>query len=381
VRIALYSHDAQGLGHLRRNLAIAGAVAPAAESVLLVTGLREAAVFDAPPGVDVLTLPGWAKDAGGGYRPRSLGTSAGHLATLRTATLHAALEAYAPDVLVVDKHPLGLGGELIPALRALRELGTRCVLGLRDVLDRPDVARAEWRAAGAGEAVREHFDDVLVYGDPAVYDVVRECRLGEDVERRARFTGYLAAGRPLDRAVPAADGPYVLGLVGAGQDGVALADAFARAPMPAGRTGVLVTGPHMPAADRVRLRRAAGPRVEVLDFVPGAGSLVRGADAVVSMGGYNTVCELLAAGRPALLVPRVAPREEQLIRGRVLARRGVLDLLHPAAATPRAVGTWLAEGVRALPRPRGLIDLNGLDRLPALLTGATTHHQEPAHAA
>ena len=43
------------------------------------------------------------------------------------------------------------------------------------------------------------------------------------------------------------------------------------------------------------------------------------ADMVVSMAGYNTVCELLSFGRNAILVPRAEPVKEQLIRARLLA--------------------------------------------------------------
>ena len=42
------------------------------------------------------------------------------------------------------------------------------------------------------------------------------------------------------------------------------------------------------------------------------------ASAVVSMGGYNSVAEILTTNTPALLVPRDRPRQEQLIRARAL---------------------------------------------------------------
>ena len=376
VRIALYSHDALGLGHLRRNLAIARALARTeGASTLLVTGMREAAAFPAPEGVDYLTLPGFAKDASGAYHARFLKTSARRLAALRADTMRAALEAYAPDVLIVDKHPLGLFDELVPALDALAEQGARCVLGLRDVLDRPDRTLAEWRAAGSEQAVRERYDAVWVYGDPRVYDVVRECGLGEIVAEKTRFSGYLGTGREVARdAEPAPDlgelpeGRLALCLVGGGQDGFALADAFGRAPIPRDTTGVVVTGPLMPARLRDRLERSAGPRVRVVGFTSEPAPLIERADVVVAMGGYNTTCELLARDKRALIVPRVHPRQEQLIRARRLEQRGLVDVLHPTGATPGALGGWL--DMRG-PRPAaGPIDLDGLHRLPGLLSDA-----------
>jgi len=393
MRIALYSHDALGLGHLRRNLAIARSLARAGASTLLVTGVREAAAFPAPDGVDYLTLPGYAKDATGAYRPRFLKTTTRRLAALRSDTMRAALDAFAPDAFIVDKHPLGLYDELVPALDALAAHGTRCVLGLRDVLDEPRRTAAEWAACGGEEAVRDRYAAVWVYGDPRVYDVVRECRLGEAVAERATYTGYLGTGRTLPadpaegpgHATPpagstvdgarraaeeVADGPIALCLVGGGEDGYALADAFSRADMPSGTHGVVVTGPMMPAAQRAQLRRQAGPAVQVLEFLPDPAPLMARADAVVAMGGYNTVCELLASRAPALIVPRVTPRTEQLIRAQRMAGRGLLDVLHPRRARPSAISAWLDPRRRPRRPVRGRIDLDGLRRLPTLLARA-----------
>ncbi len=374
MRIALYSHDALGLGHLRRNLVIAGALGQLEDvSTLLVTGCREASAFPAPEGVDYLSLPGFAKDRSGGYGPRFLRISNERLSRLRATTICAGLEAFAPDALIVDKHPLGLFGELEPALDVLADIGTRCVLGLRDVLDQPEKVRAEWAADGGDEAVRERYDSVWVYGDPRVYDLVRECRLGDTVAERARYTGYLGAGRvaPTDDGeapeVELPEGRVALCLVGGGQDGFSVAEAFASAPMPDDTHGVLVTGPLMPAAQREALHRCAGRSVQVVDFLPNPEPLIDRADAVVAMGGYNTVCELLAKGKRSLIVPRVTPRTEQLIRARRLERRGHVDVLHPSYARPSAIGGWLDRPSRTPSRTRGPIDLDGLQRLPGLL--------------
>lgn len=369
MRIALYSHDALGLGHLRRNLAIARALTGPGTSTLLVTGVRDAGAFPAPEGVDYLTLPGYAKDACGDYRPRSLSITTQRLAALRAATMHAALQAFAPDVLIVDKHPLGLNGELVSTLDALREQGTHCILGLRDILDRPARVRREWAASGYQEAVRDRYDQVWIYGDPRVYDLVEQCALGEAVRERARYTGYL--GRKREACPPSPPGAagakrLALCMVGGGQDGYAVAEAFARAPMPPATDGMIITGPLMPAADREKLRRTAGRQVEVVDFLPVPDPVIDRADVVVTMGGYNTVCELLARKKRTLIVPRVMPRQEQLIRSLCFSHHGLVDMAHPMRADAATVGRWL-EQRPCEPHRRTSIDLDGLQRLPALL--------------
>jgi predicted glycosyltransferase len=250
------------------------------------------------------------------------------------------------------------------------------VLGLRDVLDSPEVARREWEESRTTQALREFYDAVWVYGDPAIFDPVLEYQLPLEVAGILSYTGYLAGRRPTCLRVrhqvtsaPTPPGqPYVLCLVGGGQDGQALAGAFARARFPRGHHGVVLVGSQMPDSQQEALMGLAQCRndLTVHDFVPGADDFVRGASAAVSMGGYNSVCELLASRRPTLLVPRVTPREEQAVRAERLASAGWVDMIHPSHATPGRLGHWLSRSLHAPSKPRRDVDRTGLSRLPRL---------------
>jgi predicted glycosyltransferase len=377
-RIALYSHDALGLGHLRRNLAIAGALAKreTGHATLLVTGAREAGVFPMPPGTDCLALPALTK-AGGGYRARSIGMRLDELVELRSAAIASALVAFDPDVLIVDKRALGIRKELRPALELLRDAGhVRLVLGLRDVLDSPSEVRREWSASGDADAAREYYDAVWIYGDPQVYDVATECDLDPELQDRICYSGYLARRHdPKEarytelRALRLDDHPFNLCLVGGGQDGHLLADSFAHASFPAGMLGVIVTGPFMPQAERHHLHRLAELRsdLRVVEFLQDPTLLMRRAASVVAMGGYNTICELLTAGARALIVPRTSPRREQLIRAERMAQLGVLDMVRPDELRPRLLTKWIAGDDNGDRSAGKRVDLNGLRRLPLLL--------------
>ncbi|MVA77493.1 glycosyl transferase family 28 [Auraticoccus sp. F435] len=339
-RVALYSHDAVGLGHTRRNLALAGALGGSGTDVLLVTGCPSAPLLGRPEGCDVVVLPAMTKTSDG-YGARFWSMPPQDVARVRGEALHGLLTAFRPDLLVVDKHPTGLNGELVRTLTALRATGTRTVLGLRDVLDEPSRARAEWQAAGHDEALDRWYDQVWVYGDERVHDLTRVLH-GTRVPRLPwHQTGYLVPPLP----APAAGTPYLLAAVGAGGDGGALLGALVRAQAPAGHRLVLVGGPDLPADVLTGLRAAAAPGVEVHGLRTDTRALVAGAAATITMGGYNSVCEVLATARPALVVPRVEPRLEQLVRAEAFSRHGALDLLHPAEATPAALTRWMADAV------------------------------------
>src|SRR5580765_6610683 len=73
-RFLLYSHDGQGLGHTRRNLAVASALADLCPNagILLVSGTDEVHRLGLSPHVGVLKLPGLRKVGNDEYDGRRL---------------------------------------------------------------------------------------------------------------------------------------------------------------------------------------------------------------------------------------------------------------------------------------------------------------------
>jgi predicted glycosyltransferase len=380
-RVALYSHDALGLGHMRRNLAIAEALArTGSHPVLLIAGGREATAFPMPPGVDCVALPALRKRSNGRYAPRSLDLPLERLIGLRSRTIEAALDSFAPEALIVDKVPLGLDRELEPSLTALKAGGrARLVLGLRDVLDVPATARREWRLMDCDAVVRKLYDKVWVYGDRRVYDPVAEYRFSHEVAAKVRYTGYLdrhasrtrarLADAEAVRRMDLPPGRLWLCLVGGGEDGYKLAKAFARVDFPQDASGAIVAGPFMSHREMRELRGLAQDRgrLGLLEFVEEPGGLIDQADSVVAMAGYNTTCELLSLRKRALVVPRVRTRREQLIRAERMRDLGLLELLHPDRLSPAALTKWLAGGQADVQPAATRIDMHGLDRIPELL--------------
>ena len=91
---------------------------------------------------------------------------------------------------------------------------------------------------------------------------------------------------------------------------------------------VMVTGPFMPAEQQAVLQARATATCRVMSQADNF-RLMAAADAVVSMGGYNSVCEALAVARPLVIVPRATHKVEQQIRAETLASRGLARWVHP----------------------------------------------------
>lgn len=334
-------------------------------AVLLAHGSETFGSLQMPPGADGLRLPGLRKDAGGAYVARRLALPAPDLNRLRTAVLASAVESFCPDVMLVDKHPTGISGELLPAFEALRDQGGVAVLGLRDVLDDPARTRADWVRHDLAGAVARHHDAVLVYGRRDVFDPIAASQL--DIVPPTYFCGYVTAPAPRPRAARA-DGngrPLVLASAGGGEDGAELLECMIEAAEGAPWRTVVVCGPLAdPSTRRNMILRADQVGVELLSQVEDLRPWLDGTTVAVTMGGYNTLLEALARGVGVVCVPRIWPRLEQLVRAQTFADRGLLELLPPDRLTPDALRSAIAgqldvDRCQRAARARSLLGFDG----------------------
>lgn len=362
-RLVHYSHDTYGLGHLRRTLKIAGQLRrqwPDAAQ-LIVTGSPVAERFTLPEGTDYIKLPSVVKVGRDRYVSRSLPLDLDVIRDLRAEILAQTVDRLRPDAFLVDHAPAGMGGEARKALRMLKERSpaTKLVIGLRDIVDDPAEVRRAWRRSAIYDLLDDTYDLILVYGDPGVCDVVREYGLSDRAAAKVRYVGYLRQrpsgplGADVRVGLGMQTGQLVVMTVGGGGDGAALLEALAHG-ADANRglpfDCLVVSGPLMSDQQRRSLAEACGrhPEIHFREFVDDLPTYLSAADAIVSMAGYNTVCETLDSGRPTLLVPRCEPRREQLIRADALVRAGLVRRLHPDQLTP---GRLLAEIIRLLEEP------------------------------
>jgi predicted glycosyltransferase len=133
----------------------------------------------------------------------------------------------------------------------------------------------------------------------------------------------------------------------------------------------------MPNQMRQRIQAEADRRsdLRVLEYVAEPTLLLEKADWVISMGGYNSTCEILSFEKRALIVPRVKPRREQIIRVELLEKLGLVDMLHPDKLNPQALSAWLHQE-KYVPQIRPKVDLKGLERIPQFLAEML---EEPAN--
>lgn len=373
-RVMAYCHDSVGIGHLRRTLAICervGRLWPDA-SFLLATGTPYVQLLTQQTRVDFIKLPALAKEPSGVYRSKYLRLSLEEIMHCREAMLIEATRSYRPDVVLIDKAPLGVCRELVPTLEWLRKNRprTRVIFGMRDVEDDARATIAQWQQAGVERMLEECFDEIWVYGMPEVFDVVSEYRLSHAIKSKLRYMGYIARPACGHAAPIQSDSESVLVTVGGGTDGESVLEAYldqaAERISEMGLRSIVVGGPDLPhdAADRLKSRASRIRDVQWVDFESCMSCRMREARLVVSMGGYNTLCELAVQRTPALVIPRVTPRLEQDIRARLWEKLGVVHVLSRSNLSAESLAERVTEMLTGRPScdPNGL-DLNGLERV------------------
>ena len=376
MRAVLFCNEMLGLGHLGISLAVAEAlVSEPDDTALIVTGSPAFGGMRLPAGVDILKLPTAPVGADSAWSGTDRQPSAGlvlereRIVDLRTDICRAAVERVEPDVVVVDYRPLGRDRDLVPALEAAKVNGrTVTALGIWDSDDAPEALRGTWTPELMSE-VAPLYDLALVYGPPEPDDV--------------RVVALREAGMPVHETdfvsrPPAAVGPsdlepgYLLAMAGGGVDGFDMLDALLAAIQlrPLEVPVVIVTGPLMPDGDVAGLKAVAdGLDVKIYETRPDIRELLAGSQAVVSMAGYCSAAEVLASGKPALMVPRAVPREEQLNRARRLAAAGRTLLLEPADLGAATMRDALDQLLSAEARPATV--LTGAADVRRVLTAAT----------
>jgi len=380
-RVLMYSHDTLGLGHLRRCRAIAHALVEADPgiSVLILSGSPIIGSFDFRTRVDFVRIPGVIKLRNGDYTSLSLHMDIEETVQLRASIIKHTAEHFDPDVFIVDKEPWGLRGEVKDTLEMLKARGTPLVLGLRDVMDEPELLVPEWERKKVLPALQDLYDEIWVYGVKEVCDPYDGLDIPASVKLKTRYTGYLrrhasAVASPAP-ALPFGDEPYLLVTAGGGGDGEPMMDWVLRAyeedphlPYPA----LMVLGPFMPQEQQRELidRAERLDRVHAITFDSRIEGLMARCAAIVAMGGYNTFCEILSFDKRALIVPRTEPRLEQYIRAKRAEELGLLSVLvEDGDRDPKA----MAEAIRRLPGqklPSEATDLElleGLDRVAQLV--------------
>ncbi|THF48587.1 glycosyltransferase family protein [Allorhizobium terrae] len=368
-RVLFYVQHLLGIGHLARASRIADAVVEAGFAVTLVTGGTPVKGFPGA-GVNHVQLPTVLAATGFSGLVDSEGVPVdAAFEQKRTAVLLETFHTVQPDVVIIEAFPFGrrqVRFELLPLLDTIKATTPKPLLlsSVRDILQEN---RKPGRDQETADLVLSHFDGVLVHGDPNFVKLEETFPLAASIRDRIYYTGLVAAPKP----APTDDQFDIVVSAGGGAVGAALIDAALEAQAILGEDDrwCLITGPNLPQADYDRFSAMAPDAVTLYRFRPDFPALLPGAKLSISQAGYNTVCDLLRAKCPALLVPFAAGGEtEQTVRAQKLEALGLAKVILEDGIK----GAAMAEAItaaKALQFPENLtVSLNGASETARLIT-------------
>ncbi len=362
--VLMYSPDSVGLGHMRRNSAIAEGLTRVEPDVsnLLLVGSSAGAYFDLPSGTDCIKLPSILKTGRNEWSPKSLNVPSHVARNIRSGIIMETALALEPDVFVVDHVPSGIWDELIPALKALKSRANRpqLVLGLRDILGAENEIRARWEEDRIYDLIDEYYDSILIYGSRDIFAAGDAYGLSGRFADRIRYCGFIHFGQQrveqdaARKLLGIGGKPAVVMTAGGGHDAFPMMQFVMQALMdlrkPLPFELIVVAGPLMPIEGRNEIERMADELKAT--FIVSTAKLqtyLAAADSVVTMGGYNTVMESVAAGVPTIVIPRTGPSAEQRCRAQLFSD---LNLVRYVDLEWHDAARLIAELETALSTPR-----------------------------
>jgi predicted glycosyltransferase len=374
IRAFLYVQHLLGIGHLKRAVTLAQAMAAAGLEVTLASGglpVPALAADGKPEGLRFVQLP---PASAADLTFKSLLSADGRPVDsewkrLRSEALLAAWREADPHVLVIELFPFGrrqMRFELLPLLDAALAKRTAIACSVRDLLGTQRGAQRQEETLGL---VERYFDRVLVHGDPAVISFDRTFSAVGRIAGRIEYTGYVV--EPARLTDGDAGGGEVIVSAGGGAVGAGLLEAAIRSrPLTAlrARTWRILAGGNLPDTDYRGLERlAAGDSGIVIersrpDFV----NLLANCALSVSQAGYNTLMEIVSVGARAVVVPFArGQEEEQTLRARSFAARGLVEMVEENALTPATLAAAIDLAARKPRTSPGAINLDGAGRSAA----------------
>lgn len=389
-RILFYSHDAYGMGNIRRTLAICEHLTKTIPNVaiLIITGSPIIHSLQMPERVDYVKLPCLTRDASESFSAKYWNMGLHELIPIRADLILSAVRNFRPNLVIVDKKPVGIKKEFFGALNWIKKHlpATRVILGLRDILDEPEMTIPVWEKNRYYDVIQNYYDGVWIFGDPIVFDAVKEYQMPAFMAEKVNFTGYLVKPHvgtermQIRTELGLNGGVFSVVMAGGGGDGFPIMKTYVEAARFAGHQphhldSLLITGPEMPKAQREQVADWCSNDLPLrcTEFSDTIENMLVAADVVVSMGGYNSTCEVLAYRKKAVIIPRVKPVKEQYIRAKRLAALGVVNMIHPDELTPLTMQRAIEKTAKQNQMLAGLetkINLNGLQTVEQLTRAA-----------
>ncbi len=388
MKIACYCQHVLGIGHFHRSLEICRALANTHETVMILGGPEVPLPKTA---VRFFKLPGLQMDKEFRHLlPCQKGEDLETIKLQRSQKLFDFFADFQPDIFLVELYPFGRKAfrfELDPILNGIGDGSLPHCLrlcSLRDILvEKKDKQKYEKRVLNI---LNSSFDGMLIHSDPAFIPLETSFEKTDAITVPLHYTGFIAPqpknpgngmGIRQDLKLQS-DDKLIVASIGGGSVGAELLRATVEAVSLLDSDNSmcvhLFTGPYSDPGLQDELRKRANGHITIHDFCPNFPDWLEAADLSISMAGYNTCMNLLAAGIPALLYP-FAQNREQRLRASAFFSTAPFALLEEMDLAPVRLAKQIKKMLR-LPKQKSQANLYGAATTAELIGDSTAWSKE-----
>gem|GEM_PF-1184938 len=337
-RIALYWHNGRSLGHTVRCATLGQALLnhTPASIVVGITGASKG--FELlPPDMDLIKIPSYLTyDGTEGVRTTPvLSVAKEQFQRIRENLISTFVQDFQPHALIVDFHPEGKNGELIPTV--LNSPKTHKVLGLRGILGSPAETNRDFFNPRLVAFIQEHFSAIHVYIDQHVYFLEDYYAIPDSLSAMFKYTGYVTRPTLATKAEARAflelapDTRIIVISFGGGQGTEPIWQAMLSSLSKIQKQfdyAYLSAGPYLEADayERLQTQVSQHPNWTWTRLLNPLTTWIKASDLFIGSGGYNSLAEIIATGANALIIPRQLNEREQEIHATKLANLNILRI-------------------------------------------------------
>ena len=337
-RIALYWHNGRSLGHTVRSATLGQALLThIPESIVVgITGASKG--FELlPPAMDLVKIPSYLTyDSSEGVRTTPvLSVAKEQFQRIRENLISTFVHDFQPHALIVDFHPEGKNGELIPTV--LNSPKTHKVLGLRGILGSPAQTNHDFFNPRLVAFMQENFSSIHIYIDQQVFRLEDYYAIPDTLSAMFKYTGYVTRPTISTRAEARAsldlqpDARIIVISFGGGQGTEPIWQSILRSLSKIQKQfdyAYLSAGPYLEidAFERLQAQVSQHPNWIWTRLLNPLTAWIKASDLFIGSGGYNSLAEIIATGANSLIIPRQLNEREQEIHTTKLYNLNVLRI-------------------------------------------------------
>ncbi|RSK38958.1 glycosyltransferase family protein [Hymenobacter perfusus] len=368
-KILIHCQYVYGIGHYVRTIELARGLSSQFE-VFVLNGGEIVPNFDVPSSVTVIQLPAIYKEETEAFlTPVDRSQTLEECFALRSRIINQAVEEIKPAVLITEHFPFGLlfEGEVVELINKVKHVRptAKIVCSVRDIIES---SVGGVRDAHTCDLLNRSYDMVLVHGDERFAALSTSFPLVHEIKVPIVQTGYIA--RSVSTVSQNSSNPIVLASVAGGRLGNelldALIDSYPTTNAIVRHKLILFSGAFQKdiIAQRDKLGQMQSDNITLHQFDSQEYlKSFSAASLIISLGGYNSLIESIAANKPLLIYNRdfAGTNKEQHLRIKLFESSGHLAIITPADLSPNKLSNLISRKLTNLQVPACALNVKGAE--------------------